>query len=357
MRSQLFPLAFAAATSAAGFGCNAAHASPPAAVESAVPVTLAPVVRAEIARPIRAAGVVRAETEVDLGFETAGVVAAVLVEQGAVVKRGQPLARLDGAIAHASVAQAVAAREKALRDRTRAERLEGSGALPANARQDADTAAALAEASYAAATRAERQTVLLAPADGRIDRRNVEPGQVVGAGVPVFHFAAAGAGAIVRVALADRDVQRVALGGDASITLDISPDSPLPATISKVAAAATPGVGTFEVELRPRRWPSAPRDGLTAKVTLAHVERPAAIVPTSALVDGDGERAAVFVVDAGRARRLAVRVAFIDGERAALRDPLPSIDAVVDRGAGLLAEGRPLRVVAAEERAEASARP
>lgn len=342
--------AIAVATS----GCQAAHASPPAPSaslgaatdgEAAVPVELATIEHRAIDRPLRTTGQVRPGAELDLAFEAPGKVVSVLVEEGALVKKGQVLARLDGTLAHAATRQAEEAGAKADRDLLRARTLEGSGALPSTLRLDAETGAEVSRASLAAARRAEGHAVLVAPDDGRIDVRNLELGGVVGAGQPVLRLAVRGLGPVVRVAVSDRDVLGLALGGAATVTLDAAGATPLPATVTKIASAATPGSGTFAVEVRAAALPAGTPTGLSAKVEIARLERPASLVPVTSLVDGDGDRAAVYVAVDGKAKRVPVGVAFLSGDRAALREPLDGFSSVVARGAPLLVDARAVRIL------------
>ncbi len=338
-------------------GCQAAHAAPSAPstapgaatnVEAAVPVELASIEHRPIDRPLRTTGQVRPGAELDLAFEAPGKVVSVLVEEGALVKKGQVLARLDGTLAHAATRQAEEASAKADRDLVRARTLEGSGALPSTLRLDAETGAEVARASLAAAHRAQGHALLVAPDDGRIEARNLELGGVVGAGQPVLRLAVRGLGPVVRVAVSDRDVLGLALGGGATITLDVAGATALPATVTKIASAATPGSGTFAVEVRAAALPAGTPTGLSAKVEIARLERPASLVPVGALVDGDGDRAAVYVAIDGRAKRVPVGVAFLSGDRAALREPLDGFASVVERGAPLLVDARAVRVVLRE---------
>src|SRR5271156_4461070 len=83
----------------------------------------APVVRDEAARALVAPGVVEAVSDqAALGFEVAGRISEVLVNESDAVERGQLLARLDDTLARARVARAAAELEaaQARRDLTQA---------------------------------------------------------------------------------------------------------------------------------------------------------------------------------------------------------------------------------------------
>jgi RND family efflux transporter MFP subunit len=315
------------------------------AAAPAVAVRLADVTRGPVARPVRGTGVLRLKSEVDLSFKVGGVVAAVLVEEGQTVKKGQLLARLDPTEVDAALRQAKEGLAKADRDLERVRRLQASGALPIAERENAETGASMARASVDAAGFNAQRSAIYAPDDGRVDRRMVEPGEVMAPGRPAFHVSGRSKGAIVRLGLTDRDALRVRDGDAARVVLDARPDLALPARITQIATVASPGAGTFDVEVRLDALPEGLLSGLTAKVEIVHDEPVSAVVPIGALVEGQGDQAAVFVADGIRAKKLPVRVAFLQGDRAALSAGLEAVDHVVDSGASQLTEGSLLRIL------------
>lgn len=340
MRLPFFLLAIAAA------GCSPASASekaPPP--DPAVAVRLATVEHGPVRRPVRGAGVVRLKSEVDLSFKTGGVVASVLVDEGARVKKGQVLARLDPTEVDAALRQAKEGVAKSERDLDRVRRLHASGALPIAELQNAETALALARAGADAASFNAQRSAIVAPDDGRIDRRMVEPGEVVAPGRPVLHMSGRSKGAIVRFAVTDRDALRLHEGDDARVVLDARPDAPLAAKVSQLATVASPGSGTFDVEVKLDAAPEGLLSGLTAKITIDRAEPVQAVVPVGALHDGRGEDASLFVVADGRAKKRAVKVTLVEGGRAAILAGLDGDAAVVDASAKPLEDGTPVRVV------------
>lgn len=315
------------------------------AAEPAVAVRLADVTRGPVARPVRGTGVLRLKSEVDLSFKVGGVVAAVLVEEGATVKKGQLLARLDPTEVDAALGQAKDGQAKADRDLDRVRRLQATGALPVADLQNAETGASMARASVDAAGFNAVRSAIYAPDDGRVDRRMVEPGEVMAPGRPAFHVSGRSKGAIVRLGLSDRDVLRVRDGDVARVVLDARPELDLPGKVTQTATVASPGAGTFDVEVRLDTLPDGLLSGLTAKVEIRHDEIVSAVIPIGALVEGRGDRASVFVADGSRAKKVPVRVAFLLDDRAALASGLENAQHVIDSGASQLVDRSPLRIL------------
>ncbi|MBS2025420.1 MAG: biotin/lipoyl-binding protein, partial [Deltaproteobacteria bacterium] len=183
---------------------RAEGASVPAGPEVSL-VRLEPVDRAPVERPIRASGLCRLKSEFELSFKVPGVVQQIGVEEGQRVRRGQVLARLDDTELGAGLRQAQAAREKALRDLARAEQLQGAGTLPIADLQNARTGAAVAEETERSAAFNAGLAALVAPDDGVVSWRRLEPGEIVAAGHPVLRVLGRAKGAVVRVALLDKD--------------------------------------------------------------------------------------------------------------------------------------------------------
>jgi len=337
------------ASAASVAGCQAAPREAAAAERNQAPlvaVRLTQVQRGPVSRPVRGAGVVRLKNEADLSFKVGGVVTAVLVEEGARVRRGQVLARIDPTEADAALRQAQETSTRADRDVERARKLVATNAVPVIELQNAETAAASSKAAVDAAAFNAQRTVIVAPDDGRVEKRTIDPGEIASPGAPVFHVSGRSRGAVVRVGLTDRDVLRVTLGDEARVALDLFPEAPVIGKVTQIAASASPGTGTFDVEVTLDPTAKAQiLSGMTAKLEIAHVEADLATVPIAALTDGRGDAASVFVVDNKVARRVPVKVAFLSQDRAALLTRLEGHDRVVEAGAADLDDGTAVHVL------------
>lgn len=328
-------------------GCGGTRAAQPAEPEPAVPVRTAAVERGPVRHPIRAAGAVAAKDEWDLSFKIGGVVARVAVHEGEPIRKGQLLAALDATELAAAARQAREGLVKAERDRDRARILRESDVIPRAASDDAETGAAVAAAALESAAFNLRQATIVAPDDGWVDRRLAEPGEVVASGRPIVHVSGRGRGFVVRAGLPDRDVLGLAPGDPATVALDARPEEAIPGRIAEIARSASRGTGTYEVEIRldPARAPRTLLAGLTARVEIERTVGPVASVPLSALLEGDGSSGAVFVLDGERARRVPVRIAFLQGGQAVLAAGLDGVERVVAEGAARLADGVRVRAV------------
>jgi multidrug efflux pump subunit AcrA (membrane-fusion protein) len=169
---------------------------------------------------------------------------------------------------------------------------------------------------------------------------------VVAPGRPVLQVSGRGRGFVVRAALADRDALGLRPGQRARVTLDARPGAALSGTVSSIARSASQATGTYSIEVQ--LDPAQARDllgGLTAKVEIARELEVAAAVPLAAVVDADGARGAVFAPEEGRARRVPVHIASLQGDQVVLAEPLQGVARVITEGAAQLADGAPIRLV------------
>jgi RND family efflux transporter MFP subunit len=154
-------------------------------------------------------------------------------------------------------------------------------------------------------------------------------------------------GYVVRAALADREIVNIKLGDKGEIHMDAFPGQAMTGTVVEIASAADERSGMFPVEVHFDTPPPRLVSGLVARLRLAPTSEapPLTYVPMAALVEGDGDRASVFVVDGGKAQRRDVRVAFITADSIALESGLAAGEAVVTDGALYLENGESVEVL------------
>lgn len=337
---------------AAGCGSPEREASPAQAVSPPAPVRAQPVASATVAHQTRAMGVLAPRDEVRLAFKVGGIVERVLVDAGDTVRKGQLLAELKRAEVDAAVAQASEAAEKARRDLERGRRLRIDEVATEEQVENLTTAYNVARANLQTARFNAQFARIVAPADGVVFERLVEGGELVQPGQPVVVLGATGSGWVVRVALSDRDAVRVEPGAMADVTFDAFPGRTFPGRVTRVGAAADRLTGTFEVEVEV--LPDGVRfaRGLVGKVAMPLAQLPevtadATVVPVAALVEADGPRAIVYVIDRERsvARRTEVTLGPILGEQVVVTAGLTVGEPVVTDGATWLTDGRAVREV------------
>lgn len=335
------------------------------------PRTAAPLVRVAVAREAADStrsfsGVVAARVQSDLGFRVAGKVLQRLVDSGDVVKRGQPLLRIDpvdlGLLAHVgqeTVAGARAVADQTAQDEARYRDLVAAGAVSASFYEQikarAESARAhlrAAEAQSNVADNSSRYAVLVADADGIVIDTLAEPGQVVSAGQVVVRVAHAGPReAIVQLP----ETLHPAVGSTGRATLFGAQGSPVPTRLRQLAGSADRITRTFEARYVLEGALANAPIGATVRIDLPQGRSAASTsvqVPLGAIFDpGTGPGVWVVAGEPATVTWRSVNLGGISDESARVTAGIRSGEQVVSLGAHLLQDGQAVRTAAASRAA------
>ncbi|WP_273690058.1 efflux RND transporter periplasmic adaptor subunit [Ketogulonicigenium vulgare] len=306
-------------------------------------------------------GVIASQSETYLSFQTLGRLRERLVDIGDSVTRGEVLARLDQVSLQQDVdaAMATLASATAQRDTTetafdRAQSLFDRGSLSQaqldtaqQAKANADSGVAQAEASLAAARDALNFSVLSAPYDGVIIATMAEMGDVVAAGTPVMQMVDTDR----REVLFDLpESYAAALRPDQSFQVSIRTEDtpPISGSLRLIEPVSDASLRFRRVHLSlPNDAPAAYRIGMIATVAIDGAGGALLTLPQAAIIPGDAP--AVWRVDSmGDARRVT-RIPVSLGEaldgfgadpRIVILEGLAAGDEIVIRGINSLTEGQ-----------------
>jgi len=309
-------------------------------------------------------GEVRPRVESRLGFRVGGKIAARLVDVGATVRKGQPLARLDptdlalaetGARAQCDAAKTD--RDLALSDLKRYNELAAKGFISAaeQRRRQAtyDSAASKLEQAQANLRNQSNQTtyaVLTADADGVVTAIDTEVGQVVTPGQPVIRVAQT-AEKEVAIGLPEDQVDMLRGVSEVSIRTWSEPDRALPGRVREISAAADPVTRTYPTRVSVPNPPADLRLGQTAVVTFMRNGDSAAIrIPLTALLQDRGNNQ-VWVYQAepggkgggGTVKPVPVTLGQADGNLIEVRQGLSPGQTIVTAGVHLLKPGQKVK--------------
>jgi RND family efflux transporter MFP subunit len=290
-------------------------------------------------------GEVRARFETTLGFRIPGKITARLVDAGAVVKAGQPLARLDAADAALQAAQAkaqlVLARAEAKRYRDlRAKNFVSQAALDAR-----EATLQSAEAQAGLASNQAIYTTLVADRAGVIAAVLAEPGQVVMAAQPVFNLAPDGEREVA-IALPETEVAKLTVGMPAEVALWSQGDKapPIAGKIREISPAADPLTRTYAARIALPAAPARLPLGLSATVRFPGLAAGQAMhIPLSAVVHKD-KTPAVWIVGADNTVQLKpITLGAFSDKWASVTGGLSGGEKIVTAGANRLTMGEKVR--------------
>lgn len=326
-------------------GGKAAGPAAPAAVP--IPVRVAVAAPSGTASQIRGTGTLTYKREIPLAFKVQGILASFDVDSGDRVKRGQVLARIDPTEVQSRGSDADAQLALAETQLARVRQLKEKGFASQARVDDAQAAVERARAASSAASFDERKAVIVAPADGIVLSRLAEPNQVVAPGNPVMLLGDESSGMVVKVPLPDDAVARIRTDDTATITF--SGLKPVAASVSRIAGKADMRTGAYDVELKVASTDQPLRSGMVGQARInAHKQGVASgevAVPALALLEGRGDRAAVFIVDErGQARRVSIRVSGFADDQVLVAEGLKPGMKVVTSGAPYLRNGQAVAI-------------
>ncbi|MBX2878103.1 MAG: efflux RND transporter periplasmic adaptor subunit [Saprospiraceae bacterium] len=313
-----------------------------------VAVALQAVVQKEIQPYIEGSGLIFSNTEARLSFKIGGIIQQVFVEEGQSVRKGQLLAKLDLTEINAQVTQAQNGVEKAERDLLRVERLYEDDAATLENVQDLRTALNLAQESYRIASFNQKYAEIRATTAGKIIKKLMNEGELIGPGQPVFYMIDNGADQWkVEIGLADKDWVKVNEGDQASIRLDAYPDKEFNGKIIRLAQGADPTNGTYKVEIQVRPGGVRFAAGLYAEATIQPKEKVTyPVIPIEALVEGHGKSGYVFVPDGtSKVKKIPVEIAMILDKELAISKGLENVSKVITSGSGYLTHYSNIKII------------
>ncbi|HET9338571.1 MAG TPA: efflux RND transporter periplasmic adaptor subunit [Casimicrobiaceae bacterium] len=328
MNTRFFVPAWLAVALLVALVTLAGCAKPEAPAEAVRPVKLARVALGQAGAATVFAGEVKPRHESELGFRIGGKLVARLVDVGAHVKKGTPLARLDPSDvalqAQASKAAVAAAQTefefaKAEFDRyDNLYRLKFVSASALDQKRNVMNANAAkleqARAQLSVASNQAAYATLVADQDGVVTAVSAEVGQVVTAGQPVVRVAREEEREVA-IAVPENRLDELKGAGRLAVVLWANQDKLYPAKVREIAPAVDAATRTFAVRVSILAPDAAVQWGMTANVVLQGGTEPAtALVPSSAIYHAEDGKPAVWIYDPAT-RKVSLREVTLDAFR------------------------------------------
>lgn len=292
---------------------------------------------------VTASGELEAVRRVNVSPKRQGVLNALLVDEGDVVRKGQVLARMDSGDLRdrldelkALERQAQADYDARQADFRRREILFQRGAISAADLDDFRARYLTSQAALVAAQeRIQQRSVesddllIRAPFDGVITQRFAEPGAFVTPTTTASATAGATSSSIVELSqglevaakVPESDIGRIRVGQSASVRVDAYPDQRFEARVREIAprAVKTDNVTSFEVELDLIGPAPDLRIGMTVDVDFQTGRTNAStLVPTVAIVTEEGKPGVLMVGEQDQPRFQAVELGASSGSQTAI---------------------------------------
>ena len=298
---------------------------------------------------IRVVGEVEPLHDITLSAEESGTIAELLVEKGATVAAGQPLARIGAKVLEAQIEEAAVLAEVARERFERQQRLWkeeriGTEMALLELRSQATSAAArlqVLETRYA-------RTMVASPVAGVFDEQYVDIGELVAPGTRVARVVATG-----RVKVAAGIPERFALaltrGAPALVTFDVLEGRELAGTLDFVGTGVDPQNRTIPVEILLDNRDRLIRPRMVANVQVERLRLERVIVVPQDLVQRTESGFQVFVAErdgaAVTAQARAVELGPSYADRVVIETGLDFGDRLIVSGHRQVDDGSAIRVV------------
>jgi len=331
-------------------GCSSAAETPSDSPDTVHSVQVEQIVPTTDPLPVYASGVLASKSEINLSFKVGGYIDEILIDEGEAVKKGDLLARLDLSEINAKVIKARNAFEKAKRDLERIRNLYQDTVVTLEQVQDLETVYEVAQAELKIARYNKENAKIYAPINGRILNKYTETEEQVSPGRPILQLGTFGdKSQVIKSGISDEDVVRVQIGDTALVKFDALGNRNFKGEVNKVAAAADPQNGTFEIEVMLSEQAPEFRNGFVGKVTIFPTgQSPYLRIPMSSLVEANAKEAFIYVpADSMQiAQRVAVNPFYIGDSYFAINvSDLGKYSQVITRGSAYLGQGSKINIV------------
>jgi membrane fusion protein, multidrug efflux system len=306
-------------------GCHGtAQAAPAQQEETTVKVETVAAEERTVPRVVKLTGNLEADRSSDVAADASGKVSATFVERGAYVKKGTVLAILDSSSAAISAAQARADADGAAADAklkdselARTQKLHAMKAIPdaeldraKAARDTANDRASSMGAKLALQSKTVGDATIRAPFDGIVTERFVDVGEYVR---PDTKIATIVRSDVLRLRLSVPESSASAVKEGQSVDFKVASDGPPSTTATHTAKIRFVGAEVRQqqrdllVEAMYDNHDHALRPGMFATARLAIGEEKGVVIPQTA-VKKDGATRRVFVLKTGRIEERVVQL-------------------------------------------------
>ncbi|MDG4475982.1 efflux RND transporter periplasmic adaptor subunit [Thiovibrio frasassiensis] len=244
-------------------------------------------------------GTVEAKVVVNIASKITGRLAEVSVDQGDMVKQGQVLAKLDLSELQAQNRQAKASLALAKKNAARFKALASKELVSLQEAEQYETAFLLAKEAVVASRSRLDDATIVAPEDGIIIRRELEPGATVTAGLPILLLANPET-VWVKANVDESQLKGLTPGQSATITLRSAPGEKFPGQVARLAWESDRVTEELEVDVAFTPPVANFRLGEQAEVLITTgARKDAPSIPNTVLAN-KGKQRGVWVVENNR---------------------------------------------------------
>lgn len=280
---------------------------------------------------------------ITVSAEVSGNVEWQGVDDGAVVKAGDELFRIDTIWYQAAHTQAEAQALLAGQELARIEGLRKSGISSPQELDRAESERKVANANVAAASTRLNKSVMRAPVSGIVDEVFLRAGEWADTGTPLARLVQTDRVKVI-IGAPERDMPHFHLGDPVEVVLDAFHDETFSGEVYRIATTAERETRTFAIEIELSNPQGRLKPGMIARARMVRETFPEAIaVPVFSVLSMENQRFAV-VEEGGIARIRAIEVGVLQGDQVHVTKGLQSGDRLIVVGHRDLRDGQPVAI-------------
>ncbi len=279
---------------------------------------------------ITTTGILSNKNEYQLSFMVGGIIDYLEVNQGDYVRKGQILAKVNQTSVNVTTNRLTLAYQKALRDYARVEALYKDKVVTLENLQNAKTGLENAKLQLESAKFSQQHATIKAPGSGKIQSVLAHTNEMTQAGSPVIIMGSDKGGKVLKTNLADIDVVKVSIKDPCSITFDAFPDTIFSGYVSEISGTSDRHTGTYEIGIYVKDSKNILKSGFIGKASISSLKKVDYLqIPIEALVFADKMTGEINVLEEGKKKSKAIKIARILGENLLVSEGLSENEEVI----------------------------
>jgi len=293
-------------------------------------------------KSVTAVGSLRSDESVIVRAEQSGRITALNFKEGQPVKAGQILVQLDDSLARAELEQAKANQKLAKAKFDRAVELQQKNFISGQARDEAENAMRVADATVALAEAKLTKLVIKSPFSGTVGLRSASVGDYVKDGQDIVNLEKTDP-IKVDFKVPELFQSKIGVGQALSVALDALPGKPYTGRVYAVNPQLDTARRAVVLRAQMDNHGGALKPGMFARVRLTLADTGDTVVVPEQSVAMQGEEQIMFKVVDGRAMRTKVEVGQRRDGKVEIVEGIGGGDTIVVAGWQRLRDGAPVR--------------
>ncbi|MBD3631286.1 efflux RND transporter periplasmic adaptor subunit [Cyclobacterium sp.] len=281
-------------------------------------------------------GTFEANRELNLQSEASGKVVKILKRKGDEVKEGQLIAQLDDELLQSELVIATLTFEQSQKDLERYKNLSGTDAITKKQLEEIQNSSKTAEAQLNMIKKRISNTRITAPIPGYINDDHIEIGTLVSPGMPLLDIVNTQP-LKLSIQVSESEIAQISVGDTVLVKAGVFPDKEYKGKVTYTSSKGDASL-RYKVEISLKDEAADLKPGMFGYATFNYDKQEAIMINRKSLISGL-KNPEVYVVEEGKARVKAIKVASIGQDQLVLLEGLQEGEKVITTGLINLKDG------------------